>query len=261
MPCLEGAMFLAVVLAVSGAFVLFHTAPFPLALDALHARQVVWRMPHGDGPPTVYLTYDDGPNPAATPALLDVLRDEGVTATFFLIERHVTPATAAIVRRIADEGHAIGLHSHTRRLLLRSPPQLGRELQAFAGRLEAIAGRPPCRAFRPHAGARGSEMLEGLRRIDHQLVGWGWMLWDFDFFRPRSARIVPRLASRASPGDIVVIHDGHHEDPRADRRAAIDITRALVPALRRRGFGFGRICGPDGAVPAGNDGPAGTVEE
>jgi hypothetical protein len=98
-------------------------------------------------------------------------------------------------------------------------------------------------------------MLEGLRRIDHQLVGWGWMLWDFDFFRPRSARIVPRLVSQASPGDIVVIHDGHHEDPRADRQAAIAITRALVPALRRRGFAFGRICGAGGAVPGGTPAP------
>ena len=254
-------MFLAVVLAVSGAFVLFHTAPVPLALDALHADRVVWRMPRGDGPPTVYLTYDDGPNPAATPALLDVLRDEGVTATFFLIERHVTPATMPIVRRIADEGHAIGLHSHSRRLLFHDPERLGRELTAFARRLEAITGRPPCRAFRPHAGARGTEMLEGLRRIDHQLVGWGWMLWDFDFFRPRSARIVPRLAAHASPGDIVVIHDGHHENPRADRQSAIDITRALVPALRGRGLAFGRICDADGQVPAGNREPATTVEE
>ena len=85
-------------------------------------------------------------------------------------------------------------------------------------------------------------MLEGLRRIDYQLVGWGFLLWDFDLFRPRSVRIVPRLVRHASPGDILVIHDGHHKNPRADRRYAIDVTRALIPELRKKGFGFGRVC-------------------
>ncbi len=68
------------------------------------------------------------------------------------------------------------------------------------------------------------------------------MLWDFDLFRPRSVRIVPRLVRYASPGDIIVIHDGDHVNPRADRQHAIDVTRRLIPALRQKGFSFGRIC-------------------
>ena len=222
---------------------LSHTAPFPFAIDALHADRVIWRMPHADGrPPTVYLTYDDGPNPTATPQLLDALKAEGVRATFFLIERHVTPETEPIVHRMAAEGHAVALHSHTRTLMFLQPDELGRRLTSFATRLEHVTGQPPCRAFRPHAGARSRQMLEGLERIDYQMIGWGFMLWDFDFFRARSVRIVPRLVRRASPGDIVVIHDGHHKNPRADRRFAIDITRALVPALRQKGFQFGVVC-------------------
>ena len=85
-------------------------------------------------------------------------------------------------------------------------------------------------------------MLEGLRRIDYQMIGWGFMLWDFDGFRERSVRMVPRLVRRASPGDILVIHDGHHINPRADRQYAVDVTRQLIPALRQKGFQFGRIC-------------------
>lgn len=221
---------------------LAHTAPFPFLLDALHAGRVTWRMPHAAGPPTIYLTYDDGPNPAATPKLLEALATHGVRATFFLIERHITEETAPIVRRIAEEGHSIGLHSHTRGKMLLTPDELGRLLTAFSQRVETIAGRPVCRAFRPHAGWRSSQMLEGLRRIDYQLVGWGFMLWDFDLFRTRSVRIVPRLVRRASPGDIIVIHDGHHENPRADRQYAIDVTNALIPELRQKGFEFGTIC-------------------
>ena len=221
---------------------LAHTAPFPFVLDAMHADRVTWRMPHDAGPPTIYLTYDDGPNPTATPELLDTLAAHGVKATFFLIERHLNADTAPIVRRMAEEGHRIGLHSHTRGKMFLEPDELGRRLTAFAQHIESVAGISPCRAFRPHAGARSSQMLEGLRRIDYQMVGWGFMLWDFDLFRERSARIVPRLVRNASPGDIVVIHDGHHENPRANRQYAIEVTERLIPELRRKGFHFGTIC-------------------
>lgn len=221
---------------------LAHTAPFPFVLDGLHADRVTWRMPHDSGPPTIYLTYDDGPNPAATPQLLDTLAAHGVKATFFLIERHLTDDTAPIVRRMVQDGHRIGLHSHTRGKMLLTPGELARTLTAFADRVEAVAGAAPCPAFRPHAGWRSSQMLEGLRQIDYQLIGWGFNLWDFDLFRARSVRIVPRLVRNASPGDIVVIHDGHHVNPRADRRYAIEVTDALIPQLRSHGFEFGTIC-------------------
>jgi peptidoglycan/xylan/chitin deacetylase (PgdA/CDA1 family) len=69
------------------------------------------------------------------------------------------------------------------------------------------------------------------------------MLWDFNFFRKKTAEsLVPRLVSRASPGDILVIHDGHHKDPRADRRYAVETVDALIPRLRARGFSFGKVC-------------------
>lgn len=221
---------------------LAHTAPFPFVLDALHRDHVIWRMPHDAGPPTIYLTFDDGPNPEVTPLLLDLLGREAVPATFFLIERHVTADTEPLVRRMGAEGHAVALHSHTRALMLESPQRLAAELEAFADRLSGLTGRPPCRAFRPHAGWRGTNMLEGMAAMDYQLVGWGWMLWDWNFFRPKDARIVPRLVRHASPGDIIVVHDGHHENPRADRRSALDIVGALIPALREKGFSFGTIC-------------------
>ena len=86
-------------------------------------------------------------------------------------------------------------------------------------------------------------MLLGADRAGYKVVGWGWMLWDFNWFRKRTADdIVPRLVRRASPGDIVVIHDGHHENPRADRRYAIEAVDRLIPELRARGFEFGTIC-------------------
>ena len=86
-------------------------------------------------------------------------------------------------------------------------------------------------------------MYEGLQQIDHRLVGWSWGLWDWNFYRPREARgLAERLARRVSSGDIVVMHDGHHINPAADRQYAIEATRQLIPALKARGFSFGRLC-------------------
>ena len=227
-------------LAVIGVVVLAHTAPFPFLLDV--TDRTVWRMPDAD-PPAVYLTFDDGPNPTATPDLLDTLARHGVAATFFIIDKHLTTETAPIVRRAFDEGHAVALHSHTRTLMFKTPGGLADTLAAQADRIERLTGRAPCRAFRPHGGNRSVPMLMGAARAGYRVIGWGWMLWDFNWFRERTAdALVPRLTGRVSPGDIIVIHDGHHEDPRADRRYAVETVDRLIPELRAEGLQFGTIC-------------------
>jgi peptidoglycan-N-acetylglucosamine deacetylase len=221
---------------------LAHTAPAPFVLDAMAGDRAVWHMPRAL-PPTVYLTYDDGPNPTTTPDLLDVLAHEGAHATFFLIDAHITDETAPIVRRIMAEGHAVGLHSATRAFMLQSPVELAQTLTTAADRIETAGGMRPCRAFRPHAGWRGGQMYEGLRLIDYKLIGWGWMLWDWNWFRARGAgSTFERLASRVSGGDIVVMHDGDESAPRNDQRHTVDATARLIPSLRARGFTFGTVC-------------------
>ena len=231
-----------------GALFLAHTAPFPFVLESFAPSKSLWRMPAGNGPHTVYLTYDDGPNPTATPALLDVLRETGARATFFLIDAHLTEATAPIVRRMFDEGHAVALHSNTRALLIKTPAQLAATLTRNATRIEQLAGRRPCRLFRPHAGWRSGSMYEGLTQIDYRLAGWSWGLWDWNWWRPREADdLAKRLARRASPGDIIVLHDGHHVNPAADRRYAVEATGQLIPELKANGYSFGVLCDPRAA--------------
>ena len=239
-------MLIWVVVAGFGALVLAHTAPFPFLIDALNGTRAVWRMPpRDDGRRLVYLTFDDGPNPTATPALLDVLARERVRATFFLIDRHLTPETAPIVRRMFDEGHAVALHSHTRALMLMDAAQLARTLGDASARIEQLAGHRPCPLFRPHAGWRSGQMYQGLRTIDHRLVGWSWLMFDWNFFRRREpGAFVRRFTARASPGSIIVMHDGHHVNPKADRQYTVDTIDRLVPALRAKNFEFGTICDP-----------------
>ena len=228
----------------AGILALAHTAPAPFLFDAIAGDRAIWHMPRTD-PPTVYLTFDDGPNPTTTPDLLDVLAREGVHATFFLIDRHITDATAPLVRRLFADGHAVALHSHTRAYMWMSSETFASTLRSAADHIEHVSGHRPCRAFRPHAGWRSASMYSGLKKIDHALVGWGWMLWDWNWFRRRTAdSVVSRLKDRVRGGDIVVMHDGDESAPLADQRHTVDATARLIPELRNRGFEFGIICQP-----------------
>ena len=86
-------------------------------------------------------------------------------------------------------------------------------------------------------------MYDGLRTIDYTLVGWGWMLWDWNWFRARTAdSTLARIAARVSPGDIIVMHDGDESAPRKDQRQTVEATASLIPELRDRGFAFGTVC-------------------
>ena len=232
------------VVVVFGAIAAAHMVPFPFLFEAFDPSGSLWHVKSPKGtPPTLYLTFDDGPNPAWTPTLLDALAETRVRATFFLIEEHVTDETAPLVRRIADEGHAIGLHSGSRRPVVMTPADLAKQLQQFARRIEGISGLPPCKLFRPHAGWRSPTMYQALDDLDYRLAGWSWGMWDWDWWRtPRADRVAKRLAGKASAGDIIVIHDGHHKNPRADRRHAAETIRLLVPQLRSRGFSFAPLC-------------------
>ena len=83
-------------------------------------------------------------------------------------------------------------------------------------------------------------MYEGLRSIDYTLVGWGWMLWDWNWLRARNAaHTFERLVRRVSDGD--------ESAPRRDQRHTVEATARLIPALRARGFNFGTVC-PDRAI-------------
>ena len=230
-----------VLLAVAiGAFVAAHFVPFPFLFDT--TKETVWRMPRTETP-TVYLTFDDGPNPTATPQLLDVLAQHQVQATFFVIDKHITRETAPLVRRAFEEGHAVAIHWHSRELMFKSPSYVASTIQEAAARMELVTGHQACRAFRPHAGNRSIPMIQGAAKAGFLVVGWSWMAFDFNWFRRRNADdLVPRLTRIASPGDVIVIHDGHHKDPRADRRYAVETVDRLIPELRKRGFAFGTIC-------------------
>src|SRR4030095_12759445 len=142
-------MFFVVIAVAAGILALAHTAPFPFLLERIHPDRAVWHMPR-IRPATVYLTSDDGPNPSATPELLDVLKREQARATFFVVDRHINESTATLVRRMFAEGHAVAIHSYQRGLMRLGPSAFAAWVTAASDRLTALTGRRPCRVFRPH---------------------------------------------------------------------------------------------------------------
>ena len=90
-------------------------------------------------------------------------------------------------------------------------------------------------------------MYQGLEQAGYRLAGWSWGMWDWSWWQsPEAERTARRLVRKASPGDIIVIHDGHHKDPRPDRRHTPEMIRLMVPALAAKGFSFGRLCDMQG---------------
>ena len=224
------------------ATILVHTLPHSFLLETLHTERSVWHMPRTESP-TVYLTYDDGPNSSTTPDLLDLLAREGVHATFFVIPSNVTEDTAAIVTRMFKDGHAVALHSGNRWDLLRGPDAFASGLTKESDRIAELSGSRPCRAFRPHGGWRSQSMYAGLERINFRLIGWGWMLWDVDPLHTRTAdRTIARVVPRAQTGDIIVMHDGDHGNPHEAQPHTVEATARMISTLRAKGFAFGTIC-------------------
>ena len=177
---------------------------------------------------TLYLTFDDGPDPAHTPPLLDLLARHGVQATFFLVGALVE-AHPDVARRIVREGHVLGNHSHTHNYFDRmSPEQQLSEVDRADNALAAIDGRAR-HPFRPPRGVASRAMLVRLIRHGTRLAYWSYDSLDY------SKRPAPELAAqlRASPpraGDIVLMHD--------DGPLAVALLDDMIPEWKARGFTF-----------------------
>ena len=176
----------------------------------------------------IALTFDDGPNPERTPALLDALAELGVPATFFVVgsAAHAHPDLLA---RIAREGHDIGNHTYSHRYLpLARSRSVAAELAAADSAIRAATGRTPTLA-RPPYGGRSPWNVRACRRAGKSLV-----LWDVNSFDWKGAPaddVARRVLERARPGSIVLMHDGGR-----DHTHTVDAVRMLVPALRERGY-------------------------
>ncbi|MCI2238269.1 polysaccharide deacetylase family protein [Paenibacillus sp. TRM 82003] len=152
----------------------------------------------------VALTYDDGPDPEQTPALLDVLARRSIRATFFVLVEHAE-AHPGIVRRALDEGHEVELHGidHTRLSALGTRAAVAR-VREGKDRLEQVTGRP-VRFFRPPYGAQTLPQAVGFRALGLELVLWSG--WAQDWVHDEVPAVAGRIVRPFRPGAVILLHD------------------------------------------------------
>jgi peptidoglycan/xylan/chitin deacetylase (PgdA/CDA1 family) len=194
---------------------------------------VVTHLP-GDEP-VVSITFDDGPNPRATPRILDELRRAGVRATFFVLGRHAE-RWPELVRRMALEGHQIGNHGFFHRKLHRRTPAYVRDdiTRGTEAIVRASGVRP--HHFRAPHGFRSPWVTPIAASLGQRTVGWSLGVWDSD--RPGADVIASRAIEGMHAGSILLLHDGDGYDPEGDRMQTADALPTIIEGLRGRGFRF-----------------------
>lgn len=188
----------------------------------------------GDDGRGVALTFDDGPHPEGTPAVLEELRRAGAKATFFLVGEQVEryPDLAA---QIVEEGHLAAVHAHRHRNQMRlSPRAFAADLDRAVRSIRDACGvgsplyRPPYGVFTPAglaiARSRGLEPLL-------------WSKWGRDW---RADQTGPRIASLAtrelSPGDVILLHDADWYGSPGCHRNTIEAVPLILEELDRQGL-------------------------
>ncbi|MEX2178532.1 MAG: polysaccharide deacetylase family protein [Gemmatimonadaceae bacterium] len=191
------------------------------------------RLPASDR--NIALTFDDGPNPVATPLVLDVLARERVSATFFMLGRHVE-RWPDLARRVATEAHQLGNHGyHHRALHLRGPAYVRLDLGLGTEAIERATGSRPAFFRAPH-GFRNPWVNGIARGLGQRTVGWTLGVWDS--YRPGAEEIASRAIAGAGAGCILLLHDGDGYDPHGDRTQTAAALPRIIGALRERGFRF-----------------------
>ena len=176
----------------------------------------------------VSITIDDGPDPAITPAVLDVLDAHGARATFFCIARHAQ-AHPALAREIVRRGHSVQNHSHrhAHTFSLLGPRAFAREIGQAQDALAQITGQRP-RYFRAPAGLRNPFLAPVLHALELQLVSWTRR--GFDTVRTEPAGVLARLTRELAAGDILLLHDAHC----ATAPSGAPVVLEVLPALLQR---------------------------
>jgi peptidoglycan/xylan/chitin deacetylase (PgdA/CDA1 family) len=185
---------------------------------------------------SIYLTFDDGPDPEWTPRILDALALAAVPATFFAIGA-AARCEPALVRRAASEGHEIANHTlEHRHPWLIGRVQARRQVSEGAQALEDILGHAP-RFYRPPHGRNRACMTEAASERGEALVMWDLSAIDWGVMG-RADRIAARL-SRVRDGDIVLMHDGRNRHNRPEE--LIKVLPGFLEELRRRGLAAGHL--------------------
>lgn len=164
---------------------------------------IVWRGPENEG--NVAITFDDGPNPEFTPAILDILAKHQAKATFFLVGEQAA-RYPELVRRIAAEGHVVASHTMSHPEAPKASGDiLRREVKENGELLQRITGMP-VRYFRPPYGYFNVDYFQASKQYGLTVVLWSIVPRDWE--RPPRDVLAKRAIDELQPGSIILLHDG-----------------------------------------------------
>jgi peptidoglycan/xylan/chitin deacetylase (PgdA/CDA1 family) len=181
------------------------------------------------------LTYDDGPNDPHTLRLLEVLAKHNVRATFFMIGRYVQQQPQ-IAREVAKAGHVVGNHTFTHpNLIFVSELQARVQMQECERALAHAVGEHS-RLFRPPFGGRRPVSLRvarslGLEPVMWNVTGWDWKATSADY-------IFGKVSRQIRGGDVILLHDGGHQEMGTDRSHTVAATDRLIESYKAEGYEF-----------------------
>lgn len=180
------------------------------------------------------LTFDDGPHPLGTPAVLEILESRQIRATFFLVGEQLL-RNPGLGREIVDAGHEIALHCHRHRNLLRlSPRQVREDISRAQEVIEADCGRSP-RLYRPPYGVLNAAALRLARAR-----GWRTLLWshwgrDWEV-RATPTSIAARVTAGAGEGSVLLLHDADEYSSAGSWRRTVGALPQVLDTLAERGL-------------------------
>ena len=183
--------------------------------------------------PEIMLTFDDGPDPAYTGRLLDLLDSYGIKAAFFTVGSFAS-ANPELIRRMKDGGHTVGLHSYSHRsAYLMSAAQTRRDLSMSAAAVMRLGINP--RFYRPPWGHTTPALQQAASNLGIMPVFWSVMAqdWQADL---DSDEIASRLLCRTVPGSIICLHDGRGKNCAPGRTIAA--LEKVLPIWLKEGYRF-----------------------
>lgn len=190
-------------------------------------RKPTYNRCNVDGP-FVAITFDDGPHPKNTPRLLDLLKERGVKATFYVIGQNVSQYPD-IARRIVEEGHEIGNHSYTHPSLPKlSAARLAEEITKSNDAIQQATGVLPT-TMRPPYGAINAAITKRLNE-EYQLPVILWTVDPLDWKIRKATHVSNHILQNTSAGAIILAHDIHP--------STIDAMPAAIDGLLGKGFQF-----------------------
>ena len=185
---------------------------------------LIWRIPNAGN--KIFLTFDDGPDPEATPQILDLLAKQDAKATFFCLGRQVEKYPA-IFDRIKQEGHAVGNHTYSH---LSGWTTSNKKYFEDIERADRLIGS---KLFRPPYGRIRPSQIRVLKER-YKIVMWDVMSGDYDV-KQTPEKIAERVQRLVGSGSVVVVHDKYQQ------KGDISILLKLLDRIQILNFHFGKL--------------------